>query len=148
VIIWVDADACPKVIKEVLYRAAIRTKTSTILVSNQPLTTPSSPYIKKKVVSAGFDVADKEIIDNVAAGDLVITADIPLADAVIHKNATAIDPRGSLYTELNIKQRLSMRNLHAELRSAGLVRGGPPTLTKKEVHAFSNCLDKFLTAVK
>jgi len=144
--IWVDADACPKVIKEILYRAAIRRKTLMILVANQPLYTPSSPFIKKRLVGAGFDVADQEIIQHAEAGDLVITADIPLADAVIHKGCIALDPRGELYTPNNIKQRLSMRNFNAELRGAGILTGGPPTLNKKDSHTFANALDKFLTA--
>lgn len=145
-IIWVDADACPKAIKEILYRAAIRTKTQMILVANQSLMTPLSPFIQKRVVASGFDVADQEIIDHVTAGDLVITADIPLADAVVHKKATAIDPRGVLYTTANIKQRLSLRNLNAELRSMAVIRGGPAGLSKKEINDFSNCLDKYLSA--
>lgn len=144
--IWVDADACPKIIKEILYRAAVRTKTSMTLVANQPLYTPPSPFIKKKLVGAGFDVADQAIIQHAEKGDLVITADIPLADAVIDKGCVALDPRGELYTKHNIKQRLSTRNLNAELRSAGLITGGPGTLGNKETLAFANCLDKFLTA--
>lgn len=142
--IWVDADACPKVIKEILYRAAIRTQTLITLVANQPLYTPISPFIKKRQVASGFDVADQEIIDSVTPGDLVITADIPLADAVVEKDCTAIDPRGWLYTKNNIKERLSMRNFSAELRGAGMLMGGPSTLGKKETQAFANCLDKFL----
>lgn len=142
--IWVDADACPKVIKEILYRAAIRTKTPMVLVANQILNTPSSIYITIRQVARGFDVADQEIIQQVEAGDLVITADIPLAAAVIEKGCTAINPRGSLYTADNIKERLSIRNFSAELRGAGLLTGGPSKLSNKEIQAFSNCLDKFL----
>lgn len=144
--IWVDADACPRAIKEILYRAAIRTKTVMTLVSNQPLYAPISPFIKKKVVSSGFDVADQEIIDHATAGDLIITADIPLADAVIDKGCTALDPRGDLYTPANIKNRLSLRNFNAEMRDAGVLSGGPATLGIKETQNFANNLDKFLMA--
>lgn len=144
--IWVDADACPKMIKDILYRAAVRTKTPMTLVANQPLYTPPSPFIKTKRVGAGFDVADQAIIEHAKKGDLVITADIPLADAVIDKGCIALDPRGELYTKHNIKQRLSMRNFNAELRGAGMITGGPSALGKKETLAFANCLDKFLAA--
>lgn len=143
--IWVDADACPKAIKEIIFRAAIRTKTKTILVANRSLLIPKSVYLQSIQVSSGFDVADAKIIAEIEKGDLVITADIPLADAVIHKGALAIDPRGKRYTPDNIKQILSMRNLNAELRSAGLLTGGPPMLDKKEVLAFANSLDTMLS---
>ncbi len=143
--IWVDADACPKMIKEVLYRAANRTKTTLILVANQPLSVPSSPYIKKIKVNSGFDVADNYISQHLEQGDLVITADIPLANAVIEKEGTAINPRGDLYTTSNIKERLSIRNLSEQLRSSGIISGGPSSLNKKDVQAFANSLDKFLT---
>jgi uncharacterized protein YaiI (UPF0178 family) len=146
--IWVDADACPRVIKEILYRAAIRTRTPMTLVANQTLTIPASPFIKKKLVSSGFDVADNEIIQQAALGELVITADIPLANAVVEKGCAALDPRGDLYTKKNIKERLSMRNLNAELRGAGMISGGPPTLSKKEIATFANSLDKYLTQMK
>jgi uncharacterized protein YaiI (UPF0178 family) len=142
--IWVDADACPKVIKEILFRAAIRTKTVTILVSNQILTIPLSTFIKKIQVPQGFDVADNYIIQNIQMNDLVITADIPLADGAIDKGAKALNPRGELYSENNIKQRLSARNFNEELRSSGIISGGLAALSKKEILAFANCLDKFL----
>jgi uncharacterized protein YaiI (UPF0178 family) len=142
--IWVDADACPKLIKEIIFRAAIRSKTMTILVANQPLQTPKSPYIQTIQVSSGFDVADSRIIEELESNDLVITADIPLADAVIKKGGSAIDPRGKLYTSDNIKQTLSIRNLNAELRGAGMLTGGPPTLGVKDTQAFANSLDRFL----
>jgi len=145
--IWVDADACPRVIKDILYRAAIRTKIPMTLVANQPLTVPMSPFIKKRLVGSGFDVADNEIIQQATPGELVITADIPLADAVVHKGCTALDPRGELYTQKNIKERLSIRNLNAELRGAGMI-SGPPTLSKKEIATFANSLDKYLTQMK
>lgn len=144
--IWVDADACPKIIKEILYRAAIRTKTQMILVANQALYIPASNFIKTIQVPSGFDVADDKIIDNIEYNDLVITADIPLADAVIHKGATALNPRGTLYTKNNIKQILSFRNLSMELRSTGTISGGPPKLGKREIQAFANSLDKFLAS--
>jgi uncharacterized protein len=142
--IWVDADACPKIIKEILYRAVKRTKTLMTLVANQPLSIPSTPFIRTIQVPAGFDVADNKIIQNLEQGDLVITADIPLADAVIDKGGIAIDPRGKLYTKNNIKERLSMRNFSAELRGAGVLTGGPAKLGKRETEAFANALDKFL----
>jgi uncharacterized protein len=144
--IWVDADACPKVIKEILYRAAKRSKTTMILVANQPLVTPPSVFIRKRQVGAGFDVADNEIVQHVEKGDLVITADIPLADLVVDKGATALDPRGVLYTKTNIKQRLSLRHFHAGLRGAGVLTGGPDTLNKKEAKVFADCLDNFLNS--
>lgn len=143
--IWIDADACPKVIKEVLYRAANRTKITLILVANQPLSIPPSPFIKKIQVSSGFDVADNYIAQHLESGDLVITADIPLANAVIEKEGTAINPRGDLYTKSNIKERLSIRNLSEQLRSTGVISGGPASLNKRDVQAFANSLDRFLT---
>ena len=142
--IWVDADACPKVIKEILFRAAIRTKTLTILVSNSPLSTPSSSYITKIQVMAGFDVADEKIISGLEPGDLVITADIPLAAAAVNKACVALNPRGELYSESNIKQRLSIRNFSDSLRSSGVITGGPDKLSKKEIQNFSNNLDWIL----
>lgn len=142
--IWVDADACPKSIKEIIYRAVIRTKTNTVLVANQFLQAPSSLFIKKILVPPGFDMADKYIIEHVQKEDLVITADIPLADAVIHKEAFALNPRGELYTKENIKERLSIRNLNAEIRSGGTMTGGPAKLSNKENQTFANSLDTFL----
>ena len=142
--IWVDADACPKMIKDILFRAANRTRTMLILVSNHPLSSPPSPFISKLQVSAGFDVADDKIVESLAVGDIVITADIPLADAVISKGCIALNPRGRLYSENNIKQQLSMRNFSHGLRSSGVVTGGPPKITKKELQDFANALDKLL----
>jgi uncharacterized protein YaiI (UPF0178 family) len=146
--IWVDADACPNVIKEILFRAAIRTKTQITLVANQLIRTPPSPFIKNKVVSAGFDVADNEIVKLMEAGDLVITADIPLADAVIDKGGIALNPRGELYSKDNIKQRLSIRNFNEAVRSSGVMTGGPATIHKRYLQSFANSLDKFLTRQK
>lgn len=142
--IWVDADACPGVIKEILYRAAGRTGTSLILVANQPLRTPPSPFIKTLRVPAGFDVADGEIVRQVEAGDLVITADIPLAAAVIKKGGHALNPRGELYTEDTIKQRLTMRDFMDELRGSGIHTGGPSALNQRDRQMFANQLDSFL----
>lgn len=142
--IWVDADACPTVIKEILFRAAKRTKTSLVLVANQTMYIPSSPFITKMLVSAGFDMADNQIIKNMQNGDLVITADIPLADAVISKGGIALNPRGELYSKLNIKQRLSIRDFNENLRSSGMRTGGPDKISQKEVKAFANYLDRFL----
>lgn len=144
--IWVDADACPKVIKEILFRAAMRTKTLIILVANQFLPTPSSPFITKMQVSAGFDVADNHIVQAMQVGDLVITADIPLAAAVIAQGGLALNPRGELYTQENIKQRLSMRNFNDELRGLGMITGGPAKFSQRDIQAFANCLDKFLNS--
>jgi uncharacterized protein len=146
--IWVDADACPKVIKEVLFRAANRTKTPIILVANQHLSTPPSPYITKIQVTAGFDVADNRIIRDLTPGDVVITADIPLADAVVTHGGIAINPRGKLYSADNIKERLSVRNLSDSLRGSGIITGGPSALGKKEVQEFSNILDRILAKNK
>lgn len=142
--IWVDADACPKLIKEILFRAVARTQTLLILVSNRALYTPSSPFIKTIVVSSGIDVADQYIVDNMQHNDLIITADIPLADAVVAKGGIALNPRGELYTRENIKQRLAVRDFSADLRSGGIMTSGPPAMTKKEIQAFANGLDKFL----
>jgi uncharacterized protein YaiI (UPF0178 family) len=143
--IWVDADACPQPIKDIIFRAAIRTHTVTTLVSNHPLNAPKSPYIKRVQVGAGFDVADQYIVSVCTTGDLVITADIPLADAVVTKGATALNPRGTLYTADNIKQRLSLRNLNDELRSSGIISGGPAGLSKREIEAFANYLNQHLS---
>lgn len=142
--IWVDADACPKIIKDILFRAAIRTQTALILVSNHALSTPPSPFITKMQVLAGFDVADNKIIDNIQAGDLVVTGDIPLAAAVVDKGAIALNPRGELYAPANIKERLAIRNLSTDLRGSGVRTGGPPTISKREIQNFANELDKML----
>lgn len=142
--IWIDADACPGVIKEILYRACGRKQIELILVANQPLKVPPSPLIRTVQVPAGFDVADNYIVQHMSAGDLVITADIPLAAEVIEGQAHAINPRGDFYTTENIKQRLTMRNFMEELRSTGQVSGGPPPLNHTDRQAFANALDRFL----
>lgn len=142
--IWVDADACPKMIKEVLFRAANRTKTSLTLVANAFLTYPNSPFIRAIQVEKGFDRADNYIVTHVKAHDLVITADIPLAAEVVAKQALAINPRGELYSEHNIRQRLNIRDINEQLRATGQNIGGPPALSIKEKTAFANTLDRCL----
>ena len=142
--IWVDADACPVAIKEILFRAAQRTQVHVTLVANHALRTPPSPYIRSIQVPGGFDVADNEIAAQVAPSDLVVTQDIPLAAAVIEKGALAIHPRGELYTTDTIKQRLSMRNFMEELRGAGVDTGGPAALHPRDKQAFANQLDRWL----
>jgi uncharacterized protein len=146
--IWVDADACPKVIKDILYRAAERTGIELTLVSNQALRIPPSRLIRAIQVPRGFDVADQRIADDLAAGDLVITADIPLAAAVVGKGATALDPRGELYTDANIRERLAMRNLMEELRSTGEATGGPAPLGNRERQQFAAALDRLLAQAR
>lgn len=142
--IWVDADACPKVIKEILFRAADRTKTSVTLVANHYLPKPASRFVNVMQVASGFDIADNEIVKRVSEGDLVITADIPLAAEVIEKKALALNPRGEMYTEANIKQRLNMRDFMDTMRSSGVATGGPPALSQADRMAFANQLDSFL----
>lgn len=142
--IWVDADACPKVIKEILYRAVLRTRVEMRVVANQSLALPPSPYIKMVLVGAGIDVADNKIVQECQPDDLVVTADIPLAALVIEKGALALNPRGSLYTKDNIQQRWSTRNLMEELRGIGMNIGGPPTLNAQNQKAFADQLNKFL----
>ncbi len=142
--IWVDADACPVVIKEILFRAAERTQISLTLVANQYIKTPPSKVITSLQVSAGFDVADNEIVARVSPGDLVITSDIPLADEVITKQAQALSPRGELYTKSNIKSRLNMRDFMDTLRSSGVHTGGPAALSQADRKAFASHLDSIL----
>ncbi len=142
--IWIDADACPKVIKEILFRAADRVGVPVTLVANQPLPIPRSRYIRSIQVAAGFDVADNHIVQRAEAGDLVITADIPLAAEVIAKGCLALNPRGDLYTEDNIRQRLSMRDFMDTLRSSGVDTGGPASLSQADRQAFANQLDRLL----
>lgn len=143
--IWVDADACPVVIKEILFRAAIRTQISTTLVANQFLRTPPSAHIKTMQVASGFDVADNRIVLEMEMGDLVITADIPLAAQVVEKGGYALNPRGELYTIANIKERLAMRNLMEELRGNGVEISGPSTFSKSDRQAFAAALDSLIT---
>ena len=142
--IWVDADACPGVIKEILFRAATRHALAVILVANQTLRVPPSPHIRAVQVPRGFDVADSYIVEQAAAGDLVITADIPLAALVIDKQAFAINPRGELYSAENIRQLLDMRNFMDTLRSSGVNTGGPPAFNHADRQNFANQLDRFI----
>jgi uncharacterized protein len=142
--IIVDADACPKVIKEILFRAAERMKIQLTLVANQMLYCPPSKYIRAIQVPAGFDVADSKIAQLVEPGDLVITADIPLAADVIVRGGHALNPRGEFYSEDTIRERLTMRNFMDVLRSSGVETGGPPALSQKDRQVFGNQLDRFL----
>ncbi|MFV2032504.1 MAG: YaiI/YqxD family protein [Gammaproteobacteria bacterium] len=143
--IWVDADACPVVIKDILFKAARRTGVQTTLVANQPVSMVSSPNIDFIRVSSGFDVADNEIVRRLEAGDLVITSDIPLAAEVIEKGALALSPRGEMYTPENVKSRLNMRDFLDSLRSSGINTGGPPALSQSDRQAFANQLDRWLS---
>ncbi len=142
--IWVDADACPKAIKDILFRVANRTEITTTLVANQQIQIPPSRYIKMLRVKSGFDVADNEIVKQLNRGDLVITADIPLANDVIDKGGHAINPRGELYSHENIKERLNMRDFMDSLRGSGINTGGCAPLNSRDIQAFANQLDKFL----
>jgi len=142
--IWVDADACPGVVKDILFRAAERLDVSLTLVANRPLQTPPSPYIKAIQVPAGLDVADHQIIQKLEQGDLVITADIPLAAEVVNKGGHALDPRGEFYTKGIIGERLAIRNFMDELRSSGVDTGGPSSFNQSDRQAFANQLDRFL----
>jgi len=143
--IWVDADACPVVIKEILYRAAERTRVQMTLVANQPLSTPNSEFISTLQVPRGFDVADDEIVKRLGAGDLVITSDIPLAAEVIDKGGHALSPRGELHTTENIRARLNMRDFLDTMRSSGVDTGGPAAMSQRDRQDFANNLDRFLT---
>jgi uncharacterized protein YaiI (UPF0178 family) len=144
--VWVDADACPKVIKEVLYRAAEREQVMVTLVANQSLSVPPSRFLRTLRVPAGFDVADNEIVRRAQPGDLVITADIPLAAEVMEKGAVALNPRGERYSEATIKERLTMRDFMDTMRASGVQTGGPATLNQRDRQQFANELDKWLQA--
>ncbi|MCA9178996.1 MAG: YaiI/YqxD family protein [Planctomycetales bacterium] len=146
--IWVDGDACPVEVKELMYRAANRTQTKMTLVANQSIRIPRSEFIESELVRTGMNAADRRIIELVQAGDLVVTSDIPLAAEVIAKGAQALSPRGDLYTEENIGERLAVRNLLDELRGSGQVEGGPGQYTSKDRQAFANQLDRWLKAAK
>ncbi len=146
--IWVDADACPVVIKDILCKAADRTEINTTFVANQFIRTPPSRYIKFIQVARGFDVADNEIVAKVESGDLVITGDIPLASEVIDKGGVALNHRGELYTVENIKERLNMRDFMDTLRGSGIDTGGQAALNQNDRQAFANHLDKLLTKNK
>lgn len=142
--LWIDADACPGVVKDILFRAAERVRLPLVLVANQLLRHPPSPWIRAVQVGQGFDVADKYIAGQVQAGDLVVTADIPLAAEVIERQALAINPRGELYSRENIREALDMRNFMDSLRSAGVQTGGPAAFSQADRQAFANQLDRLL----
>jgi uncharacterized protein YaiI (UPF0178 family) len=142
--IWVDADACPNAIRDILYRAAARTRIRLTLVAGRPVNAPRSPWVTAIVVATGVDAADDEIVARVAADDLVITADIPLAARVVAAGAAALNPRGDFYTRDNIGERLAARNLMTDLRDNGLASGGPPPLGATERQRFANALDRWL----
>jgi uncharacterized protein YaiI (UPF0178 family) len=142
--IWVDADACPVVIKEILFKAAERTEIQVTLVANQPVRVPPSRFIRFIQVASGFDVADNEIVERVKAGDLVITGDIPLAADVIEKGGHALNPRGEMYTAENIKARLNIRDFMDTLRGSGIDTGGPPVLSLGDRKVFADNLDRLL----
>ena len=146
--VWVDADACPGEIKELLFRAAKRTKTKMTLVANQQMHTPKSELIDSVVVPAGANVADRRIVELLQPGDLVITADIPLAADVVAKGGQALNPRGELYTDINVGERLAMRNMLDELRGGGQITGGPANFSAKDKQAFANQLDRWLTKAR
>ena len=143
--IWVDADACPVVIKEILFKAAERTVTELTLVANQAMQRPNSRYINTLQVAQGFDVADDEIVKRLTAGDLVITSDIPLAAEVIEKGGHALSPRGEMHTTENIGARLNMRDFMDTMRSSGVDTGGPAPFSQRDRQAFANNLDRFLS---
>lgn len=142
--IWVDADACPAVIKEILFRASQRTGVRSTLVSNQSLRVPASPFLRSVQVPAGFDVADNEIVKRCSAGDLVVTADIPLAAEVIGKGALALSPRGELYSADDIRARLTMRDFLDTLRASGIQTGGPSSMNQGDRKRFADHLDSYL----
>lgn len=142
--IWVDADACPAVIKDILFRAAERVQIPLTLVANKPLRTPPSRVVRSIQVAAGFDVADDHIVAQVQPGDLVITADIPLAAGAIERGAHALNPRGELYTPDNIRERLTMRDFMSQLRESGIQTGGPAALSLADRQLFANQLDRLL----
>jgi len=143
--IWCDADACPVVIKDILFKAANRTATQLTLIANQSVAVPASKFITSIRVQSGFDVADNEIVKRMQSGDLVITSDIPLAAEVIEKGGVSLSPRGELYTMENIRSRLNMRDFMDSLRSSGVDTGGPPPLNQSDRQAFANHLDRILT---
>lgn len=144
-VVWVDADACPAQIKEILFRAAERVQVRMVLVANHALRVPKSRFVQARQVESGFDVADARIVATLAAGDLVITADVPLAAQVVAAGAFALNPRGTLYTPDNVQDHLARRNSMDALRSSGETTRGPAPLNKTDIQAFANELDRFLT---
>jgi len=145
--IWVDADACPKAVREILFRAAERAQVPLTLIANQPIPTPPSRIIRAIQVAGGFDVADEEIARRVEPGDLVITSDIPLAAAVVDKGGTALSPRGESFTAANVRARLNMRDFLDTMRASGIHTGGPPALSQTDRREFANALDRYLAKV-
>ncbi len=143
--LWVDADACPVAVRDILFRAAERREITLTLVANQPIRTPASRFIQSVQVAAGYDVADNEIVRRCAPGDLVITSDIPLAAEILEKGAHALSPRGERYSPETIRDRLNMRDFMETLRASGVQTGGPPAMSKSDRQAFANSLDRFLT---
>ena len=146
--IWIDADACPVAVREMVLRASMRTKTELVFVANSPLPVKRTALVKTVQVSQGFDVADNYISQHVELTDLVITQDIPLAAELVEKGVIALNPRGELYTAENVRQRLAMRNLAEELRSVGQISGGPNKFSDKDKQNFANSLDKWLQKAK
>ena len=146
--IWVDADACPNLIKNVIFRLADNRQVDVVLVSNHYVKTPNSRFVSAKQVGKGFDEADNEIIALMSGGDLVVTGDLPLANDVIQKRGFAINPRGTVYDEENIKSHLSRRDLMEDLRDSGVVSGGPSALNKKNVQEFANAIDRLVTKLE
>jgi uncharacterized protein len=146
--IWVDADACPSEIKEILFRVALRRQVHVTLVANQVIHTPASPWIETVLVAGGMNVADRKIVELAAEGDLVVTADIPLAADIVSKGAQALDPRGERYTNANVGERLAIRNLIDQMRGAGQIMRGPSNFTNCNRQAFANQLDRWLAKVK
>lgn len=147
-IIWIDADACPQGVKAAVFKAAVRLQIPVTMVANSYMSHPLSPLINFVEVEAGPDVADKYIAEHLSEGDLVITADIPLASTVVQKNAVGINPRGEIYTEENVCEHLSMRDFMKDLRDSGLVQGGPPPFSPKDVQNFTNALERTLTKMR
>lgn len=143
--IWVDADGCPNAVKEIIYRAALRCKLHVTLVANRVLSTPNSVWVNSIVVSSGLDVADDWIVEQVSEHDLVITSDIPLAARVVARGATGLNPRGELYTEANVRERLSLRDFMHELREQGVQTGGASSFGARDKQRFASALDRILT---
>jgi uncharacterized protein YaiI (UPF0178 family) len=143
--IWIDGDACPVLVKELVYKTGEKRQVVIVVVANSPMYIPRSPFISLVVVEKKFDEADKHIVDSSLSGDLVITADIPLASLLIDKRVLAMNPRGKVYTPENVKEELSMRNLREELRSGGMIQGGPPPFAPKDKERFANSFDRELT---
>lgn len=146
--IWIDGDACPKIIKEILYKISARLKLEIILVANQTMFIPQSPLIKQVTVEQGADVADSYIVEHVKENDIVITADLPLAAFIVEKQAIGLNIRGEIYTEENVRERLSMRDFMKELRDNGLVTGGPEAFGPKDAERFTNAINKILVKMK